>query len=291
MLQAGSVLAPMRRGAQGRSGHAARRCPAPPDLRHLRRLLATGANRSVAGQSARRRRPSVRCPARPSAITRPGPQLAERARRAEPDPQHGLASIQRDLSHGWGRYWARCASMNVCIQPRYAARVMCAALSTVAKSTDRSRLAGPPPGDWLTKSTMCTGWIPAMMARSCGSRGSISPLRSCALAVAEALIWLFASSWASAVFLARSAVCAIGGTCGAAGIDQQDVDPGVPGAEAGDYGRGVDGGQPAAEMGSDRAGGDHQGRAERIIRPGPERQHVPGREARADQLRAYLGVA
>ena len=102
MLQAGSVLAPMRRGAQGRSGHAARRCPAPPDLRHLRRLLATLARVIVWLVS----QPGGADPrsavlARPSAITRPGPQLAERARRAKPDPQHGLASIQRDLSHGW----------------------------------------------------------------------------------------------------------------------------------------------------------------------------------------------
>ena len=57
MLQAGGVLALMRRGAQGRSGQAARRWP--------------------------------------------GPQLAERARRAKPDPQHGLAGIQRELLHGW----------------------------------------------------------------------------------------------------------------------------------------------------------------------------------------------
>jgi hypothetical protein len=41
VLQVGGVLALMRRGAQGRSGHAARRCPALPDLRRLRRLLAT----------------------------------------------------------------------------------------------------------------------------------------------------------------------------------------------------------------------------------------------------------
>jgi hypothetical protein len=35
--------------------------------------------------------------------TRPGPQLAERARRAVPDPQHGLAGMQRDLSYGRGQ--------------------------------------------------------------------------------------------------------------------------------------------------------------------------------------------
>src|SRR5947208_4400781 len=28
-------------------------------------------------------------------------QLAKGARRAKPDPQHGLASMQRDLLHGW----------------------------------------------------------------------------------------------------------------------------------------------------------------------------------------------
>ena len=41
VLQVGGVLALMRRGAQGRSGHAARRCAALPDLRRLRRLVAT----------------------------------------------------------------------------------------------------------------------------------------------------------------------------------------------------------------------------------------------------------
>ena len=41
---------------------------------------------------------------------------------------------------------------------------------------------------------------------SSGSRGSISPLRSCALAAAENVTWLFASSWASVAFLARSVV-------------------------------------------------------------------------------------
>jgi hypothetical protein len=36
VLQAGGVLALIRRGAQGRSGHAAGLCPALSDLRHLR---------------------------------------------------------------------------------------------------------------------------------------------------------------------------------------------------------------------------------------------------------------
>src|ERR1700730_7673808 len=95
--------------------------------------------------------------------------------------------------------------MNDCIQPRYAARVRCGTLTVVAKSTHRGRLAGPPPGDWLAKSTTYTGWLWAMMARSSGSEGSIWPLRSCFLAMTESLILLLVSSWASAVFLARSA--------------------------------------------------------------------------------------
>ena len=95
--------------------------------------------------------------------------------------------------------------MNDRIQPRYAARVRCAAGTVVAKSTHRRRLAGPPPGDWLAKSTMYNGWLWAMMTMSTGSQGSIWPLRSCALAVAESPILLLVSSWASAAFLTRSA--------------------------------------------------------------------------------------
>jgi hypothetical protein len=41
VLQVGGVLALIGRGAQGRSGHAAGRCPVLSDLRRLRRLLAT----------------------------------------------------------------------------------------------------------------------------------------------------------------------------------------------------------------------------------------------------------
>ena len=95
--------------------------------------------------------------------------------------------------------------MNDRIQPRYAALVRCAALTVVATSTHRRRLAGPPPGDWLAKSTMRNGWPWAMRTRSSGSQGSIWPLRSCSLAVAENQILLLVSSWASAAFLTRSA--------------------------------------------------------------------------------------
>jgi len=94
--------------------------------------------------------------------------------------------------------------MNDCIQPRYAAGVRCAALTVVARSTHRRRLAGPPPGDWLAKSTTYNGLLWAMMTRSSGSQGSIWPLRSCSLAVVENPILLLLNSWASATFLARS---------------------------------------------------------------------------------------
>ena len=46
-----------------------------------------------------------------------------------------------------------------------------------------------------------------MMAMSCGSRGSISPLRRCAVAVAENVMRLLVSNWASALFLARAYGC------------------------------------------------------------------------------------
>ena len=182
---------------------------------------------------------------RPSASTRPGPQLAERARRAKPDPQHGLASIQRDLSHGWV-VWARCASMNVCIQPRYAERVRCAALSTVARSTDRSRLAGPPPGDW--RRVHDVHGVPS------GHDGE--ELRQPRIDIAAEKLRLAAARPDIAVRQQLGAGRLPVGQRrpligvvrdGAAGIDQPDVDPGGPGAEAGDYGRGVDGGQPASK--------------------------------------------
>src|SRR5262249_18425413 len=52
--------------------------------------------RSPVSQASRvGRGPAV--PARPSASTSPGSRLAKRARRTIPDPQHGLASAQRDL--------------------------------------------------------------------------------------------------------------------------------------------------------------------------------------------------
>src|SRR5580658_8125126 len=103
---------------------------------------------------------------------------------------------------GW--YSARWLLMNDSIQLRYAAGVRCAAGTVVAKSTHRRRLAGPPPGDWLAKSTMRSGWLWAMTAMSSGSEGSTWPLRSCALAAAENPILLLVSSWASAAFLALS---------------------------------------------------------------------------------------
>src|SRR6516165_911547 len=153
--------------------------------------------------------------------------------------------------------------MNACIQPRYAAPVRCAAPTVVARSTHRRRPAGPPPGGWLAKSTMRNGWLWAMATMSSGSRGSICPLRSCALAVAESPILL-----------------------GAAGIDPPDVDPGLSRAEARDDGRGVDGGQTAAELVADCGSGHHQVGAEGVVRRRPERQQVRGREASADQIRA-----
>ena len=93
-----------------------------------------------------------------------------------------------------GRYGARWALTSACIQLMYAGAARCAALTCVAKSMDRRRLAGPPPGDWPPKSTIRTGYAWAMAAMSIGSRGSMWPLRSCALAVADTVTWLLARS-------------------------------------------------------------------------------------------------
>src|SRR6266705_676005 len=82
-------------------------------------------------------------------------------------------------------YWDRWALMNSCIQATYAAGVRCTATPAVARSIERSRLAGPPPGDWSTKATIRTGGKWTMAAMSCGSRGSMAPLRSCVLAMGE----------------------------------------------------------------------------------------------------------
>ena len=203
-LRAGASL--RLRGGERKGAPATRplTCPALRDLRHPQRPMTLRGQqwRWLVSPAA----PAIGPLSWPGHQPGPGPdQLAERARRAKPDPQHGLASIQRDLLHGWVVLGSLRVNERL-IQPRYAERVRCAVLSTVARSTDRSRLAGPPPGDSPMKSTMCTGCLPAMMARSCSSRGSTSPLRSCALAAAEALILAFASSWAPAVFRSGSAV-------------------------------------------------------------------------------------
>jgi len=102
VLRVGSVLAPTRRGAQGRSGHAAGRLPgsggsAPPAATSSDPAADSSARWSVSPAA-----PVVGPLSRPSTSAGPGPQLAERARRAIPDPQHGLASMQRDLPHGCG---------------------------------------------------------------------------------------------------------------------------------------------------------------------------------------------
>ena len=68
--------------------------------------------------------------------------------------------------------------MTEIIQLAYAERVRCADGTAIAKSAQRNKLAGPPPGDSLRKATMLSGWPAAMSAISGGSLGSISPLRS-----------------------------------------------------------------------------------------------------------------
>src|ERR1700678_103882 len=90
------------------------------------------------------------------------------------------------------------------IQPTYAPGVRCAAWTLVARSTHRMRLGRPPPGESLAKSTTYSGWLLAMPAMSCSSRGSTWPVRSAVLACAENLIWPLVTSWAPAPFLRLS---------------------------------------------------------------------------------------
>ena len=80
------------------------------------------------------------------------------------------------LKVGW--YLVRCDLMNDRIQLLYVDEVRCAGGSVVANTIDLSKLAGPPPGDWLPKSTIRSGWKWTIIAMSSGSRGSMLPLRS-----------------------------------------------------------------------------------------------------------------
>lgn len=117
-LRAGASL--RRRGGERKGAPATQPdgCPALSDLHHLRRQLVAGQGltwhhqpagsdrahflpapqpRASRGHVGERSHAATSPGRGESLCNRPGSRLAKRARRAVPDPQHGLASTQRDL--------------------------------------------------------------------------------------------------------------------------------------------------------------------------------------------------